>query len=81
MILEHHTILEHARNTQSLAEPFRRADWIDVSMGLRTFGLSRTWVRSLYLVWPSAGFHTRLLQMTLQRWKSHPLSPLPMMRL
>jgi hypothetical protein len=48
---------------------------------LIAFGLSRTLLREIFAVWPSAGFHRRLIQLTLQRWRSHPLSPLPMMKL
>ncbi len=31
--------------------------------------------------WPSAGFHWRLVTLTLDRVRHHPLSPLPMVRL
>ena len=31
MILEHHKVSSYRRNTGSLVEPFRRADWVDVS--------------------------------------------------
>ena len=81
MILEHHKLSRHRPEAYRLVEPFRRADWVDVSMGVLTFGLQRTLLREVYEVWPSAGFHRRLVQLSLQRWRSHPLSPLPMMRL
>ena len=38
MILEHHKLLPYHGNPGSLVEPFRRADWVDVSKGLITFG-------------------------------------------
>ena len=62
-------------------ESFRRADWIDVSRGLRTFGVPRPFIASLFSAWPSAGFHRRLVELTLDRLWRHPLSPLPMVRL
>ena len=31
--------------------------------------------------WPSAGFHWRLVQLTLERFRTHPLTPLPMVKL
>mgnify|MGYP003577313752 CR=1 FL=1 len=80
MILEHHKLLPCRQDPLSLVEPFRRADWIDVSMGLTAPGSSRAFVRELFSAWPSAGFHKRLIQFTLHRWRAHPLSPLPMIR-
>lgn len=81
MILEHHKI-SHFRETPTwLVEPFRRADWVDVSMGLVTFGLARAQIREIFSMWPSAGFHKRLVQLSLRRLRTNPWSPLPMMRL
>jgi hypothetical protein len=81
MIREHHKITPYRNQAESLVEPFRRADWIDVSKGTLRFGLSRALIREAYRTWPGAGFHRRLVELTLQRARSHPLSPLPMMRL
>jgi len=47
MILEHHKLSPYRRDPHSLVEPFRRADWVDVSRGLLRFGLSRTTERGL----------------------------------
>ena len=81
MVLQHHKILRYRREPRSLVEPFRRADWVDVSRGLVTFGLSRTLLREIFAVWPSAGFHKRLVQLEFTRLRTHPWNPLPMMRL
>jgi hypothetical protein len=81
MILEHHKISRYRGDPQWLVEPFRRADWVDVSRGLITFGLSRGTLQQIFSTWPSAGFHTRLVQLELQRLRTHPWNPLPMMRL
>jgi hypothetical protein len=81
MILEHHKISRYRANPRWLVEPFRRADWVDVSMGLITFGLPRKLLRELYSTWPGAGFHKRLVQLSLNRLRTHPWSPFPMMRL
>jgi hypothetical protein len=64
-----------------LVEPFRRADLVDVSQGFVRFGLAREFVRDLFDRWPSAGFHKRLVQLTLARVRHHPLNPLPMIKL
>jgi hypothetical protein len=81
MILEHHKISTYRSNPNWLVEPFRRADWVDVSRGLLTFGLPRTQLSEILSAWPSAGFHKRLVQLTLKRLRTDPLSPLPMVRL
>ena len=81
MIFEHHKILPYRGMVQPLVEPFRKADWIDVTKGLRTFGVRRPFVAELYRTWPSSGFHRRLVQLAAQRFRSHPFTPLPMVRL
>ena len=80
MIADHHKITSTA-DPASLIETFRRADWIDVTRGLRGFAIPRPFVARLFATWPSAGFHRRLLTLTLERFRSHPLTPLPMVRL
>ena len=81
MIADHHKITPSRAAPDSLIEVFRRADWIDVSGGLRRFGIPRPFVARLFATWPSAGFHWRLLTLTLDRFRRHPLMPLPMLRL
>jgi hypothetical protein len=80
MILEHHKVRAYRAQPDWLVEPFRRADWIDVTYGTRSFGLPRSLVRDLFTRYPDDGFHKRLVQLTLQRMRQHPLSPVPMMR-
>ena len=81
MIADHHKITPSASDPGSLVEAFRRADWIDVTRGLRGFGIPRAFVARLFATWPDAGFHWRLVTLTLNRFRSHPLSPLPMVKL
>ena len=81
MIADHHKITPSHASHDSLVEPFRRADWIDVTRGLRTFGVPRSLIRTVLAGWPSAGFHWRLVQFTLERFRTHPLTPLPMVKL
>jgi hypothetical protein len=80
MIGDHHKITSTRAAPPSLAESFRRADWIDVSRGFRRFGLPRPFIASVIATWPSAGFHRRLVTLTIDRFKRHPLSPLPMVK-
>ena len=81
MIEDHHKITPSTASPGSLVEPFRRADWIDVTRGLRTFGVPRPFIESVFAMWPSAGFHWRLVKLTLERLRTHPLTPLPMVKL
>ena len=81
MIADHHKITPSTASPSSLVEPFRRADWIDVTRGLRTFGVPRPFIESVFAMWPSAGFHWRLVTLTIERLRTHPLTPLPMVKL
>jgi len=79
-ILEHHKLSASRADPSWLVEPFRKADWTDVSRGTVTFGLSNRTVARIRSTWPSAGFHKRLLQLALKRLWTNPLAPLPMMK-
>jgi HD domain len=80
MIVDHHKVTTSRANPQLLVESFRRADWIDVTRGLRSFGLPRTFIAGVAATWPDAGFHRRLVELTIDRWRRHPLNPLPMVK-
>jgi len=81
MIVDHHKITPSRPDQAPLVEPFRRADWIDVTRGLRTFGLPRSFIASVFAAWPDARFHWRLVELTADQFIKHPLNPLPMVRL
>lgn len=81
MISQHHKVFAYRGHPGWLVEPFRRADWVDVTRGARRFGLPRGLLREVFGTWPNAGFHRRLLQLSLHRLRTHPLNPLPMFRL
>jgi HD domain len=81
MIADHHKVTRARADATSLVEAFRRADWIDVSRGLRTFGIERAFIASVFSAWPSSGFHRRLVELAVDRFWRHPLTPLPMLRL
>jgi hypothetical protein len=81
MILEHHKISRYRGDSGPLVESFRRADWIDVTLGLRRFSLPRSVVAPVFSAWPNEGFHRRLVQLSLARARTNPRTPLPMIRL
>ena len=78
MIQDHHKVTASGASSELLVESFRRADWIDVTRGLRSFGVPRSFIASVAATWPDAGFHRRLVELTMDRWWKHPLNPLPM---
>ena len=78
MIEQHHKITTYRANP--LVESFRRADWMDVTRGKLRFGVERTLINKVMAEFPNAGFHQRLIALVKKQLKSHPLSPLPMMR-
>jgi hypothetical protein len=80
MIADHHKLRALRAPDQQLVELFRRADWVDVTLGVRSFGVTRAQLRELFERFPDAGFHRRLVELTLRRSLRHPLSPLPMLR-
>ena len=81
MIREHHKITAWRGPHARLVEPFRKADWVDVSWGLVAHGLPRSFLAAAFARWPDRGFHWRLVRLALSRLRRHPLSPLPMLRL
>jgi hypothetical protein len=80
-IREHHRITPYAGEHAWLAEPFRRADWMDVSGGLVSSGLSHQLFRAALARWPRAGFHRGLVHHAWRHARRHPLDPLPMLKL
>jgi hypothetical protein len=82
MIREHHKIRRYPGSDAGAAsiETFRQADWIDVSLGVLTFGLARSRIAEIRTRWPNAGFHRRLAQLTFKRLRTNPLSPIPVLK-
>ena len=80
MIVDHHKVTTSRANPQLPVESCRRADWIDVSPGLRRFGLPHSFFAAVAAKWTDAGFHQRLVELTIDRWRKHPLNPLPMVK-
>ncbi|MBJ7458658.1 MAG: hypothetical protein JHD02_05685 [Thermoleophilaceae bacterium] len=79
MIDQHHK-QRAAGAVDDPVEVFRRADLIDVSLGLRRFGLPLKDVRATQRAYPNRGFHRGLLVLTARRTIEHPTSPLPMIK-
>jgi hypothetical protein len=71
MIVDHYKVTPSRAYPRALVESFRRADWIDVTRGLRTFGLPRTFIATVAATWPSLGCHRRLVELAIDRWWKH----------
>jgi len=80
MISEHHRVSHVPGDQDPCIEAFRRADWIDVSLGLRRFNLPADAFTRIVKQFPRLGFHLRLVQFSLRHGLRHPLRPLPMLK-
>lgn len=80
MIYWHHKISRYKGKHQLIVENFRKADWIDVSLGLKTFGFDKTKVKENSKAIPNLGFHWFLLKQSLSYFIKKPLRPLPMFK-
>jgi hypothetical protein len=80
MIDLHHRFRPWTAPGGELVDAFRKADLVDVSLGMVRFGLPRSLVAEVRAAFPNAGFHKRLVQLTLRQLRSDPLRPLPMMK-
>lgn len=80
MIYWHHKTGTHKGNYSSTVETFRKADWIDVSLGLINFGLDRKKLQYYRNLFPNRGFHFFLLRKIARNLMKHPLRPLPMFK-
>lgn len=78
MIVRHHKLRAYHGNRQ--VEAFRRADLVDVSLGLIRFGIPRSYIKQVKAAFPNCGFHKRLIVFTLKHGLRHPLNPMPMLR-
>lgn len=80
MIDLHHRLRPLRAPEHRLVEAFRKADLVDVSLGLVRFGLPGRLISKVKASWPNAGFHRRLLQLSGQQLRREPLRPLPMLK-
>lgn len=78
LIREHHKMGVYRGPFATTVETFRRADYVDVSLGILRFGLPWSFVREVQAAHPDAGFHWRLATLTAAQFLRSPLRPLPM---
>lgn len=80
MIDLHHKVTACPADATPLSEVFRRADLVDLSLGVVRFGLSPRFVNDVRASFPNAGFHRCLLRIGARWFARHPTRPLPMFR-
>jgi hypothetical protein len=78
MIDNHHKVTGYANNV--FVESLRKADWIDVSLGMLHFGLNRQFIEAVQHTFPNAGFHQKLVRLSISNVLKHPLKPLPIFK-
>ena len=80
IIQQHHKLRTYTGPFAQSVEAFRRADLVDLSLGLIRSGLSREFVQAVRMQFPNTHFHKRLVAFTGQQFLRTPWNPLPMMR-
>lgn len=80
MIDMHHKRSKYRGDFQLTVENFRRADWIDVTLGRKLFGTSKANYDQIKNKYPTIGFHKFLVVQTIKNLFKSPLNPLPMFK-
>ena len=80
LIIRDHHKLSKIKNNR-LAEIFRQADLIDLSLGLIRKQIDNTVIRMIKNSFPNKGFHLYLCRLFMRNLFLNPLRPLPMYKL
>jgi hypothetical protein len=78
MIASHHKLTGYKGEFAALVEPFRQADWIEMTFGVFRYGLPRDFVREVRRTFPIRSFYPGAVLRSASRWLiRHPLNPAP----
>ena len=80
MINYHHKMSSYRGEFRKTVEIFRKADWIDVIMGIKLFELDKSKYKTIQKQISNKGFHWFLTKQSLKYFVKHPLNPLPMFK-
>lgn len=80
MIDAHHRLRPVTDARYPLVEVFRKADLVDVSLGLVACGVRRRDIARVKAQFPDAGFHWQLARLVAGWVPRHPASPLPFLK-
>ena len=78
IIANHHKVTSFKEN--ELAEAFRKADLVDLSLGVLSHGVSHRDILDLYHLFPEAGFHLFIAGQVIRHSIRHPFNPLPILK-
>lgn len=80
LIVWHHKLTRYKGEFGDVVEHFRRADLVDLSLGLIRGGVDGGFIRDVKAAFPNAGFHKVLLSTLIPYALTHPFNPMPMVR-
>ena len=80
LMIEMHHKLTRYNGRFSTVETFRKADWIDLTLGLFKFGIDRNHIQKIMRRFPTKGFHRFLILESSKNLLRNPFRPLPMFR-
>ncbi len=80
LIDNHHKITEFKGSFEITVNTFRKADWIDVTNGLRLFYFSKNEFKRIKKAFPNKGFHLFLLKQWFKWFLKKPFNSLPMFK-
>jgi len=80
MIDMHHKRSRYRGPFEKTVEVFRKADWVDVTKGRKSFGIDKEVIGDLSHQYPTLGFHRFLVIQTMKNLLKSPLNPLPMFK-
>lgn len=81
MIDMHHKVNKYRGKYEKTVEVFRKADWIDVSLGFLTFGMNKDIIKDHQKQYKNLGFHQFLIKTTTKSFLRQPFkNPLPMFK-
>lgn len=80
LIVWHHKLTRYTGDQGEIVEYFRRADLVDLSLGMVRAGVDKAFIKEAKRAFPNAGFHKVLFTTIVPYALTHPFKPMPMMR-
>jgi len=80
MIEFHLKITKYEGPHDELVERVRHGEWVDLTLGMLTFNLKPSEIRTIRETFPAGGFFLNLAKTELWWLSSHPLNPAPFLR-
>ena len=78
IIANHHKVTSY--KDDAIVEAFRKADLIDLSLGIISHGISGKEISEIYDLFPGEWFHTFILGEIVKSAFRNPLNPLPILK-